>query len=108
MGIFGTKKEVEVKPLEDIKRAFDFLITDFNYQLAETASPFIESEGSRSDRHVCYYRNEKSRLQLEIVGSGSWFHCELRRFSYGIPALYSDRSNSFGFETFAKIEKNYD
>jgi hypothetical protein len=101
-------KPVQVKPLEDIKKYFEFLVTDFGFQLAAIDSPFIDSDGKKSDRHVCYYRNERSRLQLEVVGSGSWFYCYLRRFSFGTPSHYSDNSNSLGFETFAKVESQYD
>ncbi len=110
MGLFGIFKDkgvVDAKPINDIKKRFEFLISDFNFLLVSVDSPFIDSGGSKSDRHVCYYRNERSRLQLEIVGSGDWFNCYLRRFSYGTPSPYNDFANSINLEILAKIEKDY-
>lgn len=93
--------------LDDIKSQFEFLVTDLHYDIVAVADPFIKSDGSSSDRSVVYYRNEQAGLQIEIAGSGNWFHCELRRVVQGKPLPYSDALNSVGFETFAEIEKDH-
>lgn len=102
----GNKKES--KSLIDIKQHFDFLVSEFNYELTKISSPFIYSDGSKSDRHVCIFINDMNKLQLEIIGGNQWFHCHLRKYTYGSPSPYNDNKNSFGFQTFAKIEKTYD
>ena len=93
--------------LDDIKNQFHFLVSDLHYDIVAVADPCIESDGSSSDRHVVYYRNGQADLQIEIAGSGSWFHCELRRVVQGKPLPYSNALNSMGFETFAEIEKDH-
>ena len=56
--------------------------------------------------HFLVYRNDTSKLQLEICGDTTWFHCEIRRLINGHPASYSDKENCIGFEGLAVLESN--
>lgn len=88
-------------PLDDIKSTFRFLTTEYNFQLVKT-----EKTENFKAKYFAVYRNDKSKLQLEICGDSNWFHCEIRRLINGQPARYSDSDNSIGFEALAVLECN--
>ena len=87
--------------LDDIKKAFHFLTADYGYHLIKTEirTDFIAI-------NFLVYRNDTSKLQLEVCGDTTWFHCEIRRLINGQPAKYSDRENCIGFEALAVLESN--
>jgi hypothetical protein len=100
MGLFD--KIFKVTTLDQIKNAFDFLITDFSFELQNVES----HKGLKADNFLIY-RNENSKLQVEICADESWFHCELRRIVNGQPTKYSDKKNCIGFEDLAILESNH-
>jgi hypothetical protein len=87
--------------LDDIKEAFNFLVIDFDFKLIGT-----EETKNYKAKYLVIYRNDKSKLQLEICADETWFHCEIRRIINGRPAKYSDKENCFGFEDLAILESN--
>jgi len=87
--------------LDDIKTAFDFLLTDFGFTLVGT-----EESYKNKAKYLTTYRNDQSKLQLEICADERWFHCEIRRLLNGHPARYSDQENCIGFESLAVLESN--
>jgi len=88
-------------PLDEFKSTFRFLTTDYGYRLvtAEVRSDF-------KAQYFLVYRNDYSKIQLEICGDTTWFHCEMRRLVNGQPAKYSDKENCIGFESLAILESN--
>ena len=88
-------------PLDDIKQSFHFLTTEFGFKLIKT-----ELRTDFKALHFLVYSNDASKLQLEICGDTTWFHCEIRRLINGQPAKYSDKENCFGFEDLAILESN--
>ncbi len=96
LDIFNTKT-----PLDDIKNSFRFLTTEYGFQLIKT-----EQRPDFKAMHFLVYRNDTSKLQLEICGDTTWFHCEIRRLINGQPAKYSDKDNCIGFESLAILESN--
>lgn len=88
-------------PLDDIKATFRFLITEYNFLLVKT-----ETTENFTAKYFAVYRNDKSKLQIEICGDTTWFHCEIRRLINGQPAEYSDSDNCIGFEALAILESN--
>lgn len=99
MGLLDIFKEKT--PLDEIKNNFQFLTSDYGFQLVKT-----ESRKDFKAQHFLVYRNDNSKLQLEICGDTSWFHCEIRRLINGQPAKYSDKDNCIGFESLAILESN--
>jgi hypothetical protein len=99
MGLLDIFKEKT--PLDEIKNTFRFLTSDFGFQLVKT-----ENRNEFKAKHFLVYRNDNSKLQLEICGDTSWFHCEIRRLINGQPAKYSDKDNCIGFESLAILESN--
>lgn len=99
MGLLDFLKEKT--PLEDIKTAFRFLITEYNFKLVKT-----ETNENFKAKYFAIYSNDNSKLQLEICGDTSWFHCEIRRLINGQPAKYSDSHNCIGFTDLAVLESN--
>lgn len=99
MGLLDFLKEKT--PLDDIKTTFRFLTTEYNFQLVKT-----ETNENFKVKYFAVYRNDNSKLQLEICGDTTWFHCEIRRLINGQPAKYSDSDNSIGFEALAVLESN--
>ncbi len=99
MGLLDFLKEKT--PLDNIKTTFRFLITEYNFQLIKT-----ERIQNFKARYFAVYRNENSKLQLEMCGDKDWFHCEIRRLIDGQPAKYSDSDNCIGFEGLAVLESN--
>src|SRR5688572_967790 len=99
MGLFDFLKEKT--PLDDITETFRFLTTEYNFQLVKT-----ETTENFKAKYFAVYRNDNSKLQLEICGDTTWFHCEIRRLINGQPAHYSDSDNCIGFEALAVLESN--
>lgn len=91
--------------LDKIKKGFDFLVKDLGYKL-QTAK---QVDNYRAD-YFLVYRNDNSKLQIEICADESWFHSEIRRLVNGKPADYKDRENCVSFEDIAiwESENNYD
>ncbi|MBX3240189.1 MAG: hypothetical protein KIT80_02960 [Chitinophagaceae bacterium] len=91
--------------LDKIKKAFDFLVTDFGFKLltAKKVGNF------RADNYLVY-RNGRSNIQIEICADDSWFHSIIRRVSNNVPADYNDNVNCLSFEDLAlwESENNYD
>lgn len=71
MGVFNNifKKTT----IEQIKTSFHFLIRDFHFEL-------LRAEKVENYRAVNFlvYRNDRSKIQIEICADESWFHCEIR------------------------------
>lgn len=88
-------------PLDDIKNIFSFLTDDYGFKLSET-----RQEENFKGKYFVVYRNDNSKLQLEISADRSYFHCEIRRIINGHPAKYSDKDNCIGFESLAILESN--
>jgi hypothetical protein len=88
-------------PLDKIKNTFRFLTSDYGFELLMT-----EKREEFKAKHFLIYRNVNSKLQLEICGDTTWFHCEIRRLINGQPAKYSDKENCIGFESLAILESN--
>lgn len=99
MGLLDIFKEKTL--LVKIKNTFRFLTTDYGFQLIKT-----ENRVDFKASHFLIYRNDDSKLQLEICGDTRWFHCEIRRLINGQPAKYSDKDNCIGFESLAILESN--
>jgi hypothetical protein len=87
--------------LDNIKTAFNFLVTAFGFKLVGKEEP-----KNFKAKYLVIYRNDQSKLQVELCGDDSWFHCEIRRIIDGQPAKYSDNENCFGFEDLAVLESN--
>jgi len=102
MGLLDIFKEKKT-PLDAIKNSFRFLTLDYGFYLVTT-----EDRKDFKAEHFLVYRNDYSKLQLEICGDTNWFHCEIRRVINGEPAKYSDQENCIGFEDLAILESNYD
>lgn len=87
--------------LEQIKTSFHFLTNDFHFELirAEKVANY------RADNFLVY-RNDQSRIQIEICADENWFHCQIRRIINGQPANYSDKLNTVSFEDLAVLESN--
>lgn len=99
MGLFDIFKSKT--PLDDIKNSFRFLTNEYGFHLVKTEV--------RTDFRAMYflvYRNNTSKLQLEICGDTTWFHCEIRRLINGQPARYSDKENCIGFQDLAILESS--
>lgn len=88
--------------LDQIKTSFHFLTRDFHFELLRAE----KVENYRADNFLVY-RNDQSKIQIEICADESWFHCELRRIVNGQPAKYSDKSNNVSFEDLAVLESNH-
>lgn len=88
-------------PLDDIKSTFNFLITDYGFELIET-----RQQANYKGEYLAIYLNNNSKLQLEISADDSYFHCEIRRLLNGQPAKYSDKDNCIGFESLAILERD--
>src|SRR5215467_6826013 len=86
---------------DDITTAFHFLTAHYGFQLIK-----IEIHADLRAKHFLIYRNDTSKLQLEICGDTTWFHCEIRRLINGQPARYDDKDNCIGFESLAILENN--
>ena len=87
--------------LDQIKTSFHFLTSDFHFKLLWAE----KVENYRADNFLVY-RNDQSKIQIEICTDESWFHCELRRIVNGQPANYSNELNTVGFEDLAVLESN--
>ncbi|HMG88801.1 MAG TPA: hypothetical protein VK589_02040 [Chryseolinea sp.] len=87
--------------LDQIKASFHFLTSDFHYELLRAE----KVENYRADNFLVY-RNDQSKIQIEICADEDWFHCELRRIINGQPASYGDNLNTVGFEDLAVIESD--
>ncbi len=104
MGLFGIFQTTSKKNLlDEIKSAFNFLLTDFSFKIVETEK--LDRYKYKGE-YLITYRNDKSKLQLEICADENWFHCEIRRLLNGHPAKYSDKENCTGFEALAILESN--
>lgn len=105
MGLLDFLKPKTETPLKDIKQSFNFLTVEFGFQLIKT-----ELRTDFKAQHFLVYRNDTSKLQIEICGDTTWFHCEIRRLINGQPAKYSDKQNCIGFEDLAILESknNYE
>ncbi len=88
--------------LDQIKTSFHFLTSDFHFELLRAE----KVENYRADNFLVY-RNDQSKIQIEICADESWFHCELRRIVNGQPANYSDKLNTASFEDLAILESNH-
>ncbi len=91
----------EKTPLDNIKTTFRFLTEEYNFQLIKT-----ETTENFKAKYFAVYRNDNSKLQLEICADETWFHCVIRRLINGQPAKYSDSDNCIGFESLAILESN--
>jgi hypothetical protein len=89
--------------LDEIKSTFNFLLTDFGFQIVGTEEL---DRYKYKGKYLITYRNDQSKLQLEICADGDWFHCEFRRILNGEPAKYSDKENCIGFEALAILDSN--
>ncbi len=92
---------ISKSPLDEIINSFRFLTTEYGFQLIKT-----EQRTDFKALNFMVYRNDTSKLQLEISGDTTWFHCEIRRLVNGTPANYSDSENSIGFESLAVLESD--
>jgi hypothetical protein len=103
MGLFDFFKRQPAKKnvLEDIKSTFHFLLTDFGFTLI-SVDKFDEYKAD----YFLTYRNDQSKLQVEVCADQGWLHCELRRLINGEPAKYYDEENSIGFESLAILESD--
>jgi len=88
-------------PLDEVIKTFSFLISEFGFTLLET-----QQDKCFNGKDVTFFRNDNSKLQLEIAASSNYFHCEIRRLINGKPAKYSDKDNCIGFECLAILESN--
>ena len=88
--------------LDQIKTSFHFLTSEFHFELLRAE----KVEGYRADNFLVY-RNDQSKIQIEICADESWFHCELRRIVNGQPSKYSDKLNTVSFEDLAILESNH-
>lgn len=87
--------------LEDISRIFNFLVKEFGFELVGTEEPKYYKA-----KYLVIYKNDLSKLQIEICADDSWVHCEIRRIVNGQPSKYNDNENCFGFEDLAILESN--
>lgn len=102
MGLFDLFKRQPTKNvLEDIKSTFHFLLTDFGFTLIG-----VDKFDKYKAEYFLTYRNDQSKLQVEVCADEGWFHCELRRIINGEPAKYNDKGNSIGFESLAILESD--
>ncbi|WP_316832860.1 hypothetical protein [Pedobacter aquatilis] len=99
MGLIDIFKEKT--PLDEINNSFQFLTSEFGFQLVKT-----EYRKDFKAKHFLVYRNDSLKLQLEICGDTTWFHCEIRRLINGQPAKYSNKDNCISFEELAILESN--
>lgn len=88
-------------PLDKIKNSFAFLTIDFGFKLIDT-----KQKNNFKENYLAIYRNDNSKLQLEISADEQYFHCEIRRLINGQPAKYSDKDNCIGFESLAIFESD--
>lgn len=88
-------------PLDEIRTSFSFLTTEYGFQLIKT-----EHRSDFKATNFLVYRNDTSKLQLEICGDTTWFHCEIRRLINGQPSRYSNKENNIGFEDLAILESD--
>ena len=88
--------------LDQIKTSFHFLTSEFHFELLRAE----KVEDYRADNFLVY-RNDQSKIQIEICADESWFHCELRRIVNGQPAKYSDKLNTVSFEDLAILDSNH-
>jgi hypothetical protein len=91
-----------LSPLDDIKQTFSFLTTEFGFKLTYT----LHDENYIGE-YIAIYRNDNSKLQLEISANNNYFHCEILRLLSGQPAKYSDPNNCIGFEDLVILESNH-
>jgi hypothetical protein len=104
MGLLDIFRTNSKRNLPDkIKSTFNFLLTDFGFKIVGAEE--LNRYKYKGD-YLITYRNDQSKLQLEICASETWFHCEIRRLLNGHPAKYSDKENCIGFEKLAIIESN--
>jgi hypothetical protein len=87
--------------LDNIKATFSFLELDFGFELIG-----IEEPKNYKAKYLVIYRNDKSKLQIEICADETWFHCEIRRIVNGQPAKYSDNENCVSYQALAILESN--
>lgn len=88
--------------LDQIKTSFHFLTSEFHFELLRGE----KVEDYRAGNFLVY-RNDQSKIQIEICADESWFHCEIRRIVNGQPAKYSDKLNTVSFEDLAILESNH-
>jgi hypothetical protein len=94
-------KTIKLSEVEELKSKFNFLSSECHYLLVSVDNSYKESNAS-----ILYYCNEITHIQ-KFASRDTWFHIEFCKFQYGIPAQYDDTTNSFGFETLAKIDSSY-
>jgi len=88
-------------PRDEILKAFRFLISDYGFDLIDT-----EPNPNFRAAHFFVYRNNSSKLQLEICGDRGWFHSIIRKFINDQPANYNDKNHCIDFEVLAIFESN--
>ena len=88
-------------PLDDVLNTFSFLLSDYGFTIVET-----RYDKHLSGAYLIIFRNDNSKLQLEISADSNYFHCEIRRLINGQPAKYNDEDNCIGFEDLAILESN--
>lgn len=100
MGIFN--KILNDKTIELIKSNFHFLIQDYEYELirAEKVAGFLGD-------YFFIFRNNHSKIQIEICVDQNTFHCLFRRIINGKPADFNDQSNYINFEDLAILDSNH-
>jgi hypothetical protein len=91
--------------LDNLTRTFSFLTTDYGFTLVETGTG---EQKNYKGRNLAVYRNDKSKLQLELIIIKDFFHCEIRRLLNGQPANYSDKDNCIPLYQLAVLESNND
>src|SRR5689334_8266167 len=90
---------MKTKAFDKIKTNFQFLISEYDFQLTKT-----EIREDFIAKHFLVYRNDRLQIQLEICGDDSPLHCEMRRLINEEPAKYSDRNNCIDFESPATLK----
>lgn len=88
--------------LDKINSTFTFLTTEFGFKLIES-----RQQDNYMGKYLLIYRNDNSKLQLEISADDQFLHCEIRRLINGQPANYWDKDNCIGFESLAILESDY-
>ena len=79
---------LKMTKLDEIKNTFDFLINDYSFHLTQS-----ETKKNFMADNFLVYRNDISKVQVEICADEGWFHSEVRRIINGEPAKYKDKAN---------------
>ncbi|MDF2454764.1 MAG: hypothetical protein K0R51_757 [Cytophagaceae bacterium] len=84
----------------DFSKHFDFLVNDFGLKVCMESYP----QGNNMGNFVRVFRN--AYVQVELAGSQSFFHAEIRRLVNNKPRPYYEEENNIGFEKLAVLSTN--